>query len=470
MDMVPVPGYVGLCEARVRWSAGSRGIAGGDRDLSRPEAVLRILVVSNLYPPVAVGGYELRCAGLVDALSDRHEITVLTSTSGQERVTRPDDRVLRTLPFIRTTKGDSLRASRLSVAATRATRDALEQAQPELIFIFNGANVPQAALRVLELTGVPLVWSVGEHWFSGIYRHDQFMRHLYPGERGLRGMWATGMRTLNRHHPDLHLDVSEPTAAAVMWNTEIMRTFVAVPPTTVPVLERVIHPGTRHEELYASLERTPSAVPSIAFVGRVEAEKGPDVAVRAVAELERRYGIITRLIMCGSVEPEMARSIEALARSLGVARGVEMLGFLPAPELGDVLASAHVVLLPYVWEEPFGLVCVEAGLARVPVVASLSGGMPEILRDGQEALFFPKGDVEACAEALARTLKNPAEAARRTDRAFVRAQAFGWTGYVDRVDAFLVEARERLLAGSPTASSRRRLGRRGRFARAGVSQ
>lgn len=461
----------GVCwndDARVSKDGWARGST-GDHGLSRPEATLRILVVSNLYPPVAVGGYELRCAGLVDALSDRHEITVLTSSTGQEHVARAEQGVLRTLPFIRQTKGDSLRAARLAVSAVRATREALEQADPDLIFIFNGAGVPRSALRVLELTGVPVVWSVGEHWFTGIYRHDQFTRHLYVGERGLRGVWASGMRQLNRHHPSLQIDLDEAVPAAVMWNTEIMRTFIPVPPTTLPVLERVIYPGTRHEELYSSLERAPSAVPTIAFVGRLEPEKGPDIAVHALAGLERKYGIVARLVMCGSVEPTMAKSIEALARSLGVARGVDVRGFLPPSDLGDVLSSAHVVLLPYVWEEPLGLVCVEAGLARVPVVASLSGGMPEILRDGQEALFFPKGDVDACVDALARTLREPEEAARRADRAYVRACAFGWNGYVDRVDAFLSEARERLLAGEPDGP-RKGLRRRSGFARSRVSR
>ena len=302
----------------------------------------------------------------MDALSDRHEITVLTSSTGQEHVARAEEGVLRTLPFIRQTKGDSLRAARLAVGAVRATREALEQADPDLIFIFNGAGVPRSALRVLELTGVPVVWSVGEHWFTGIYRHDQFTRHLYLGERGLRGVWASGMRQLNRHHPSLQIDLDEAVPAAVMWNTEIMRTFIPVPPTTLPVLERVIYPGTRHEELYSSLERAPGAVPTIAFVGRLEPEKGPDIAVHALAGLERKYGIVARLVMCGSVEPAKAKSIEALARSLGVARGVELRGFLPPSDLGDVLSSAHVVLLPYVWEEPLGLVCVEAGLARAP--------------------------------------------------------------------------------------------------------
>lgn len=410
---------------------------------------MRILVVSNLYPPAAIGGYEQRCAAIVDTLSPRHEITVLTSREGGES----EPGVLRTLPFMRPTKAHSLRAPLFTLAAVRAARRALEQVRPELIFVFNGASVPQAALRALELSGVPVAWSVGEHWFAGIYRHDQFLRHLYPGDTGLRGVWAAGVRVLWRIDPQLRrLELHTPVPAAIVWNTEVMRTFVPVPPTTKPVLERVIYPGTRHEEMYAALPRTPTAEPTIAFVGRVEPEKGPDVAVRALAELERTHGIRARLVICGAATPQMASWIEALAAEQGVADRVELRGFLRADELGAVLATSHIMLAPYVWEEPLGLVCVEAGLARVPIVASLSGGMPELLRDGEEALFFAKGDVSACAELLARTLRDGDATAARVERAFARAREFGWDGYVERIERFLIETRE-LLAGGYAAAA-----------------
>lgn len=402
---------------------------------------MRILVVSNLYPPGAVGGYEQRCAGIVDALRSRHDVTVLTS--GERDADEPG--VLRTLPLMRATKTDSLRAPLFTVAAVRAAREAFDQTQPELIFFFNGSGVPQAALRMLELAGVPVAWSVGEQWFSSIYRHDQFLRHLYPGDAGLRGVWAAGMRGVKQLDPQLRrLGFDAPVPAAVMWNTEVMRTFIPIPPTTEPLLERVIHPGTRHEKLYASLTRTPNVEPTIVFVGRIEPEKGPDIAIRSLAELERLHGIAARLVMCGASTPEMSASIKELAAEHGVAERVEMRGFLGPEELGQALASSHVMLAPYVWDEPLGLVCVEAGLARVPVVAALSGGMPELLRDREEALFFPKGDVGACVDALARTLRDTDATAARVQRAFARAREFGWTSYVERVEQFVIEARELL--------------------------
>jgi glycosyltransferase involved in cell wall biosynthesis len=402
---------------------------------------MRILVVSNLYPPAVVGGYEMRCAGLVAGLRAEHEVVVLTSREGGEQ---PDDAgagVLRLLPFLRPTYVDSLRAPLLSVSAARTARDVLARVEPDLVFIFNGASIPQAALRVLETSGVPVAWSVGEGWYGDVYRHDQFLRHLAPGETGLRGVWARAMRALNRWHPALRLELESAVPAAVMWGSDAMRSFIASPPTTRPVLERTIYAGTRNEAIYAAAPRCPDDDPLIAFVGRIEPQKGPDVAVRALDELERRHGIRARLLMCGHVRPEQGAAVERLARELGLASRVTLMGFLEPQQLAERLAHAHVMLLPYVWQEPVGIVCLEGGLARVPIVAARSGGMPELLREEEgEALFFDRGDVRGCAAALASALGDPVASAERAERAYVRARSFAWSSYVQQVGAFLVTA------------------------------
>ena len=108
--------------------------------------------------------------------------------------------------------------------------------------------------------------------------------------------------------------------------------------------------------------------------------------------------------------------------------------------LAKVLAEAHAVVVPSVWEEPAGLVCVEAALARVPVVASRVGGIPELLRDEDEALLFTPADADACAAELARTLGDPEATARRVDQAFTAAQRFRLPAYLEGMDAFLDDA------------------------------
>jgi glycosyltransferase involved in cell wall biosynthesis len=104
------------------------------------------------------------------------------------------------------------------------------------------------------------------------------------------------------------------------------------------------------------------------------------------------------------------------------------------------------VVVPSVAHEAFGRVCVEAALARVPVVASRIGGIPEALRHGEHALLFEPGDVAACAAALNETLGDRPAAQARAGRAYEYVQRFSVERFVAAEEAFLEEASARLRA------------------------
>ena len=151
---------------------------------------------------------------------------------------------------------------------------------------------------------------------------------------------------------------------------------------------------------------------------------------------------------------------------------MELLGHLDRAGVGSLLAGSSALLVPSTWQEPFGLVLVEAALARVPVVGSRSGGMPEALEEDAHALFFPIGDAEACADALARVLTDAEETKARTARAFEHALRLSSNGYARQAGELLsagVAAHERHLE-DPTSNEAARPGRRrSRAADAGVN-
>ena len=175
-------------------------------------------------------------------------------------------------------------------------------------------------------------------------------------------------------------------------------------------------------------------------IGRVAAHKGPDVAVRATALLAERHGVRARLVVAGAGYDNFVRELTKLAAELGVGDRVELVGPQDAAGLAWLLGSLHAVVVPSVWEEPAGLVAVEAALAKAPVVASAIGGIPEILRDGEEALLCPPGDADAFAAALATTLTEPAATEARVERAFERVQALRVDPYLEAMDDFLAAA------------------------------
>ncbi|HUB74362.1 MAG TPA: glycosyltransferase family 4 protein [Solirubrobacteraceae bacterium] len=136
--------------------------------------------------------------------------------------------------------------------------------------------------------------------------------------------------------------------------------------------------------------------PRVLFAGRIVAQKGVAVLIRAARELD------AELVICG--EGRELPAMRRLAQRAGVAGRVTFTGWLDAEQLAREFAAASVVAMPSLWPEPFGLVGIEAFAAGKPVVASDTGGVREWLDDGVSGLCVRPGDARALARALAELL------------------------------------------------------------------
>lgn len=119
------------------------------------------------------------------------------------------------------------------------------------------------------------------------------------------------------------------------------------------------------------------------FVGRLNAEKGADMFVRAAAlALPSLPGWSARMIggsWFGAGAPETP--FVAALRGLAAAAGVELAGFLPNDAVLDAMAEAAIVVLPSRWAEPFARVALEALACGAALIASARGGIPEAAGD-----------------------------------------------------------------------------------------
>jgi glycosyltransferase involved in cell wall biosynthesis len=398
---------------------------------------VRLLVITDLYPPVAFGGYERTCADLVEGLRERHDVTVLTSRL-RRRAAPPVPWIRRELRYLGPGRRELVRVPAAAAHAARVTRRVLGEVRADLVYVSNCLGVSQAAPLAAAEAGVPVVYRLSELWFaSTLYRGDRFVGHLFPGQRGLHRAWAPMVRAVNRH-PALRLDPTRRARAAISWCSEDLRRRVDLRPTLEPILERTIPCGTATP--FELLERRPTARPTIAYVGRVTTAKGAEVAVRALAALRDAHATDARLVLAGPCRPAMARRLRHLAAGLEIADSVELAGPLETEALGALFQQASVVVVPTVAHEGFGRICVEAARARVPVVASRLGGIPEALHDREHALLFPPGDAGACAAAVAATLRDPAATERRVRRAFEHVRQFSLEGFVSATEALFDEA------------------------------
>jgi glycosyltransferase involved in cell wall biosynthesis len=400
---------------------------------------VRILVVSDLYPPVAFGGYESETAALVDGLRERHDVLVLTSDRGDAPAVAG---LRRELPYVGPKRREALAAPGKAARAAAVMRATLDSFRPDLVYVANSVAIPQAAPLAAAATGVPMAYRLSELFMaSSLYVGDRYLRTLLPGQRGLRGAWAHAMRVHNRR---LGLQPSAVHRAGISWASNALREHVTLPAAVEPALERTIHPATTQESAFAAIERAPAGRPSVLYLGRMTTAKGIELAYRALAALRREHGIDARLVQVGTAKPEMVAALKALAAELGVADAIDDRGRLETEALSGVLAEASVLVLPTVEWDVFPLVLIEAGLARVPIVAARIGGVPEAVEHEEHALLFEPGDAAACAAALAQALRDPDAAAARAQHAHERMRGLSVARYREESERFVVETAEAL--------------------------
>jgi glycosyltransferase involved in cell wall biosynthesis len=133
------------------------------------------------------------------------------------------------------------------------------------------------------------------------------------------------------------------------------------------------------------------------YAGRVEVRKGVETLLRALAHLPAT----SRLTFDGRGEAGYLEHLRALARELGVDERVSFTVSTRA-ELAARYAAADVLVFPVEWEEPFGLVPVEAMACATPVVATGTGGSGEFLRDGDNCVLVTPGDEAGLVAAIKR--------------------------------------------------------------------
>jgi glycosyltransferase involved in cell wall biosynthesis len=145
----------------------------------------------------------------------------------------------------------------------------------------------------------------------------------------------------------------------------------------------------------------PADVPVIGTVARLEEVKGVSYFLRALPALAQRWPGLVVLI---AGEGTIRQALEAEAAALGVAGYTRFVGRVS--DVPVVMSLMDVVVMPSI-EEPFGLVAAEAMSVGRPLIASRTGGLPEIVEDGDSGLLVPPADPVALAQAVDRLLADP---------------------------------------------------------------
>lgn len=263
----------------------------------------------------------------------------------------------------------------------------MRRARPDLVVVVTAA-VP-AALVAARLQRVPTLVFVGEILDKGVVE-----------SRG-RSLGAAAVTRLTSGLAD----------GLVCCSQTVARQF---PPKRTRLVT-TIYPGIDGQYAggdgprFRAAHGLADAAPCLAVVGNVTPARGQDVAIRALPRLREALPAV-HCVFAGVPHPRPGdlayqADLERLARELGVADAVTFAGLVDP--IADLYAAADIVVNPARFNEPFGRVAIEALSAGCPVVAARVGAIPEVVRDGREALLFDAEDHAGLARSVQRLWEEP---------------------------------------------------------------
>jgi glycosyltransferase involved in cell wall biosynthesis len=387
---------------------------------------MKVLVVSNLYPPIAFGGYEILCQQIVELLRGRGlEVDVLTSRFRAEDAPA-DPRVERSLElttdfprpgedvrFVDFRLRTIHRVARANEALTGRALDRLSLG-------------PMFAARRRD---VPVCYTVNDE------HPKQFRWNGAPSSARER-LRAIAERTLWRKATLRDLD---PVPTAVI--SQALKDALLGQGTPISHAQ-VIHQGIPLNRFpFDPAPRRDGDPLRVLYVGQLSELKGVHTLIRAMGLLHGGGGDRFELTVVGSGVPEYVARLEGLVQEYGLQGVVRFTGRVAHADVAEAYRSHHVLVFATEGREAFGLSHLEAMASGCAVVSTTRGGCAELVRDGLNAREFEAGNALHLASRL-RLLADDEEARRQlvtNGRAWVEAH-HDLDHYCARLEDFMARA------------------------------
>jgi glycogen(starch) synthase len=420
---------------------------------------VKILVITNLYPPHHAGTFDLRCEAAVNNLKLRgHTVRVLTSTHGM-LASQQGGEVERRLALNglhdHALVTDFKPLKELEAQNHAAVRESLAEFTPDVVHVFSLFGLSKSLIFALRQSGVPTVYDVADNWLALEVRNDPWLRWWnHPGlNMARKALELSGQRNsvdeiaptrLMKGYdrmPELYVDAP---AANSLSAFRFERIYFASPWLQEAAEQAGFQVG-HGEVIYPG-------IPTQTFVGEVKPASAPVEKFLAVSALHKRSGVLTAVKAVQHLRKtgvKVSLSIYGKGDSAYVAelRSLIALQQLPVEFLNvsnlvrdlPAVYRRHDALLHTSEEpEPFSFTVLEAMAAGLPVVGTAIGGTRELLRPGENAFTYRPGEPYELAQSIQEMQLSPAlrHQMAETAQSEVLAQ-FNETVVTDRIEAFL---------------------------------
>lgn len=186
------------------------------------------------------------------------------------------------------------------------------------------------------------------------------------------------------------------------------------------------------------------------FLGRLVSDKGADLAIQAFhslfTERDLQKAVPSNLLLTIVGDGPEKERLEGMVSELGLQKNIAFRGSLSGELLVNCLNRHRFILVPSLWEEPFGIVVLEGMACGCLPIVSDGGGLPDAV--GNAGLTFRRGDVDALVSCIRKVLENPGLEKQLREAATSHLAAH----YPDVISGRYLEIIERAVVNQPSIS------------------
>ena len=392
---------------------------------------MKLLFVTNLYPPHHISGYEMLCHEAARHLETRgHQVSVLTSTYGvTERQAEPG--VYRRLElesdiyYYRARQ--VLRYWVNKRSNYLAVKELITELAPDVVVIWGMWNLSRLVAAWAEsLASLRVVYYLADVWPGEPSAHEAYWDGTANSLAGrafkriLRGPVRLALRAEWRPY---RLRFEHVVASCQSTRDELIKAGLPIEHC------KVIYEGIDPIPYCTAAERREpcpnDGLLRVVFVGALAPHKGAHTAIEAFGHLAASGAPLPmHLTLLGAGHPQYELYLHQLVSQWRLDDRVSFRRPIPRSQLPDFLAQFDVLVMPSVYKEPLARISQEAMAARLVLVGTLTGGTPEILVHGENGLAFEPEDAQGLAAQL-RRLAHDADLRRRLASA-------GWQTVMER--------------------------------------